>query len=290
MAKKALLQISSSLLHAAGTFKGKNRIMRHLSQFLTLQTQPMVVEREGVFFAVDGADLIEQHVLFSGGYGKSVNEGLKRLKPQHDDFVFWDIGANIGTVTLPFAKANPKATIYSFEPSPAVLTKLSHNISLNPTLQPSIRCFNLALSNITGPTPFYPSNELGNSGIGGLYADDNREKNPIFIHSTSATHLIDEGICRKPDLIKIDVEGWELEVLQGFGDYLTSDDAPQILFEHSPYRFVTRGLAKSVVIDLLQSLEYQLTILHSDGSTEPYLDHMKDQHCDIIASKMPIPE
>ena len=84
---------------------------------------------------------------------------------------------------------------------------------------------------------------------------------------------------------KIDVEGWELEVLQGFGELLDGPNAPKILFEHSPYRFVSRGVPKSAVLTLLTEKGYTLTVLHADGTQEAYQSEMVDNHCDIMASK-----
>ena len=135
--------MSGALMRSMGPFKGKNRLSSQLSRLFSWDAPPVIIERDGVNFAISGADLIEQQILFTGHYGKNVHTGLERLKPDHPDFVFWDIGANIGSVTLPFAKNNPKAQVFSFEPSPAVLTKLNRNITANPDLNDNIHCFNL---------------------------------------------------------------------------------------------------------------------------------------------------
>ena len=285
MPRKTMLKLSSGLMRSLGPFKGKGHISRQLSKLLSWNTSPMLIERQGVCFAVNGADLIEQQLIFNGIYGKNVHLGLEAFKPTHHDFVFWDIGANIGSVTLPFAKNNPQAIVCSFEPSPPVLTRLSRNIAANPSLHDKIHCFNLALSNQTTLTPFFPSNEHHNSGIGGLYKDHNRENIPVYVQSITAKELVDQGICPRPDIIKVDVEGWELEVLEGFGSILQEKKAPNILFEHSPYRFEARGLSKSVVPDLLQQNGYKLIVIQPDGTQAPFVESMRNTHCDVMATK-----
>jgi FkbM family methyltransferase len=127
--------------------------------------------------------------------------------------IFFDIGANIGAYTL-VASEQALARVYAFEPHPATFKLLTENIAING--RDNIKALNLALGNQEGTVDFL--GEYG-SPLNRVVADGHILQNTIKVPMRRAA-----DICRdynvSPDFVKVDVEGFEYEVLKGFDEYL----------------------------------------------------------------------
>lgn len=124
-----------------------------------------------------------------------------------------DVGANIGQFAVTIASMFPTIKVYAFEPNPNAFQLLTNNSTGLP-----IECFNYAIG-APGEFPFYfvP----GYSGKGSFIASNaciNLGNVKTSMINVDAITLNDEtiekiGIPQCFDLIKIDVEGFEYEVL-----------------------------------------------------------------------------
>lgn len=166
----------------------------------------------------------------------------------------WDVGANVGGVALPLLHRCPDLTAVLFEPSPEVGGRLLRNLQLNPKLVTRAMFVAAALSSTTGWTEFFPSGHKENSGIGGLANASNRTSVGVRVACCRADEL--PADIPAPDILKIDVEGFELEVLRGMGPLL--DKCPPILFEHQPTLYRPRGHSLDALVQHLQKLGYSL--------------------------------
>ncbi|MGB4845454.1 MAG: FkbM family methyltransferase [Ferruginibacter sp.] len=178
---------------------------------------------------------------------------LSWLKP---DTVYYDIGANIGYHALAANLVITKGKIYAFEPMPAVREIFEKHISLNS---------NLIIKNNIEVLPFAVSDtqrdvEFSNNTVqkdGNTYITESpvfrESENKITIPCYSIDGLLANGY-HKPDVIKIDVEGAELDVLHG---------ALFTLQTHRPYILLAThdchlpGV-KDKCISFLQDLGYDL--------------------------------
>ena len=137
--------------------------------------------------------------------------------------VFFDIGANIGSYTL-IASEQTNAKVYSFEAHPKTFLSLQKNISLNN--RHNVEAFNLAVSETDGTIYF---SDLIQTPVNHIV--DYNGKNSIPVVSTRLDTFIN-GKNVVPDYIKIDVEGFEFNVLLSIGRYR---DLIKIFFvEHNP--------------------------------------------------------
>jgi FkbM family methyltransferase len=122
------------------------------------------------------------------------------------DDLFVDVGANVGSYTI-LACAAIGARGCSIEPVPATFQRLVENVRLN-HLEDRVQCFNLGVSSEAGFLQFSSDMDVGNRAL----ADGEQRAGGIRVPVQSLDSLL-EG--RAPNLIKIDVEGYETRVLAG---------------------------------------------------------------------------
>jgi len=129
--------------------------------------------------------------------------------------VFVDVGANIGSYTL-LASEIPSCLVLSIEPHPRAYQILSENIRRNG--RTNVRSFNAALSSQNGSCSFTDGRDLA---LNHVAADRESASNSLTVPSRTLQSICNEmGIV--PDFIKIDVEGHEEAVLDGFGEFVSA--------------------------------------------------------------------
>ncbi len=150
---------------------------------------------------------------------KEVKEGM----------VAFDLGANIGYVTLCLAKyVGNTGHVYSVEPSPHNYEILKKNILVN-HLGNRVDAFQYAISSESGTTHFNLSEESNlHSIVKTKYTKQTIEVNTVSIDDFFADK-------RFPNFIKMDIEGAELQALEGMNKILSmSDETMKILMEIHP--------------------------------------------------------
>jgi FkbM family methyltransferase len=132
---------------------------------------------------------------------------------------FYDVGANIGFYSLLVASSMPEAQICAFEPHPGTFSMLKENLLLN-GLETRIRCWQTALGRIDGKVNFIDN---PGSPINTVLPEDITDQAAKTIRvdiRRGETFFRETGIS--PEVLKIDVEGFENEVLVGFAECLPS--------------------------------------------------------------------
>jgi FkbM family methyltransferase len=121
-----------------------------------------------------------------------------------------DAGSFIGTHALAFAKATGSSgQVFAFEPQPDYFEVLQQNLSLNNVEQVKAICAGLADSVRSHVSSRPDLSKLGS--FGGLSLRNNQDADQI----TLSLVTIDSLKLPRCDLIKIDVEGMEVEVVRG---------------------------------------------------------------------------
>lgn len=197
----------------------------------------------------------------------------------HEHRVLWDIGANIGGVALPLLARHKDLHAVMFEPDAAVAGRLVRNVAMNPKLAARADILTVALSEKDGLSKFYASNEDRNSGIGGLEPSPNRSRHAVWVHAHVGDRLIADGTIPAPDIIKVDVEGFELPVLKGLKQTLAAK-TPTLLFEHCLYRLEERSQPKDEVVGFLEESGYRVSRIDADG---PVVEDDLSRDTDFIA-------
>lgn len=176
----------------------------------------------------------------------------------------FDIGANIGYVSLCVAKTFSEKKVFSFEPIPSTFEQLCANINLNNIF--TITPLNHGLSNLAGPVEFffYPEGS-GNSSLKQLVEVDSLIK--IETHVKTLDQVVDEsGVS--PDFIKCDVEGAELLVFQGGGKTLQT--ARPIVYTEMLRKWAAKfNYHPNDIIRYFTDLDYECFVIHG-GKLTPF--------------------
>lgn len=267
--------------HKTATFRGKERAVAWLARPRKLTAS--LIRRGGVTWEILGHDLNEFALAVRGRHSPDLEAAVERLIEENRFQVMWDVGANIGATSLPLLGRFPNLISCLFEPSPEVAGRLVRNISLNASLAARARVFPFALSDRVGVGQFFVSSEPHNSGTGGLGNSHNRTACAIGVQMRTGDSLVADGTCPAPELIKIDVEGFERECLAGMVDILRNY-SPIVVFEHAPYRLEERGMHRRECIDFLESAGYE--VMHLDGRRLQRSDDL-GREADFIARRPP---
>ena len=139
---------------------------------------------------------------------------VEELRPHiKKDSVVLDVGAHVGTMTVPFA--NMAQTVYAFEPMAENVEYLKRNIEQNHVA--NVEVFSVALGAKEGT--------VGMDIRGG-----NISSATIEGHGNIPVKTLDSYHFKRVDFIKIDVEGYEPEVLAGAQE-LINTQKPIVFFE-----------------------------------------------------------
>ena len=141
-------------------------------------------------------------------------ETLNYINSFGNNDIFWDIGANVGLYSL-FAAKIKNCKVYSFEPSVFNLEILARNINQN-KLQKKIKIIPLSLGDKNIEGFFHIPLDSYGSALSSF--KNKKDKKDIFSYQTislNADFLINNKIIEKPNYIKLDVDGNEMEILKG---------------------------------------------------------------------------
>lgn len=194
-----------------------------------------------------GLNKVIASCLLGKGYEAKYDNGFSATLKQGD--CVWDVGANVGYYTRSFAdRVGDAGAVFAFEPSPVNYLRLSAACA---TLK-NVRPLQSGLGSENGKLTFQQgADDLGaTSRVVEFFA-----ANAVVVDIRSGSSLIAEGDALPPNAIKIDVEGFELEVLLGLGKHLSSPALHSIGIEVHFGILKSRGMADapSQIENLLQS-------------------------------------
>lgn len=139
-----------------------------------------------------------------------------------EEDVFFDVGANVGSYTILASKVIGAITC-SFEPSPKTFQHLENNVFLN-RIQKKVFLFNQGVGAEKGSMRF----SMNQDTINHVVLNSNEESIPIEINTLD--HCAAEQKLF-PKLIKIDVEGFETEVIRGASSLLKNPNLQAVIME-----------------------------------------------------------
>jgi len=199
-----------------------------------------------LIFKLSGKRLIQKTKLsiFNITYDITVGNGdlnliyytnVKREYMQVEGFVpkkgavCLDVGANIGGTSLAWYGMENKIIIYAIEPHPETYINLLRNIRLN-NASKAIIPLNFAACQHNGSLEMFISNKGSMAMRPGDYQWNGKN---VMLKSKRIDSIVDDEAIQKLDILKIDIEGFELDALEG--GRKTLDITERIVLEyHSP--------------------------------------------------------
>ncbi len=266
------------------SLRGKGRIARRLMNFAALEG-PVKIEAGGVtFWAPSAREPVAFHLIVDGLYDADTCAVLKQaLRPGS---VFMDVGANIGAMSITAARRwCPQGRVIAFEASPGIHRYLAHNAAQNAIA--GLTILHRAVSNASGLTlPFYEAPDA-KFGMGSLA--DRFGGQETGVPTLTLDDAMQQLAIERVDVIKVDVEGFELEVFQGSQRLLQQDPSPLIVFEFNDWAEARDGAAKAGDAQrFLRSLGYTTLaikpFLQGDHAEQPV---MTSGGCDFVAFRHP---
>ncbi len=208
-------------------------------------------------------------IYLTGGKSHSSEIRLARylihhLKPGSH---FLDIGAHFGYFTLlAYELIGDEGKIISFEPASRTFELLKHNTQLlrNVTIhQKAVSDNEEVLTFYEFPNLHSEYNAMDVSQFKDTDWFQDSKPEPSKVQATTIDHMITEDKLFRPDIIKIDVEGAELNVISGGIDFFKRY-SPAIVMEYlEPSR---KNESHKKAMELLLSLYYNSYIIANDGS------------------------
>jgi FkbM family methyltransferase len=238
------------------------------------QPSRRVVERRGIKVSLDIAGYIDHGIYFD--YREEERELLMEIAANAGTVV--DIGANNGFTALCFANQPGVERVIAFEPDPSNFDVAQQNVKLNDS--PKVEVFQKGLGSTKAVAKLFMVNER-NPGMNRLLkdaSDSNVASKDIEI--VSLDDFLKENRLSTLGLIKIDVEGYEMEVLRGAKETLSAFK-PKLFIEVDDANLKALDSSSKELIEFLKSIYYSCF----DAKTKRRIGNvgdLSDSHCDIF--------
>jgi FkbM family methyltransferase len=189
-----------------------------------------------------------------GLYEKDTGNLLKRILKEGDTFV--DVGANEGYFTVMGAKlVGATGKVIAIEPQERLIDIITENLRLNNVQNSTVLNLACSTSNISTATIYlFPTIDTGPSSLVRKYRFSGK-KQQVICKSLDYIFTYDIPLG-KIDLIKIDVEGYEQEVLEGAKYFLENHRIKYILVDYHLSILDNRGIDPSNINGYLESYGY----------------------------------
>jgi len=193
----------------------------------------------------------------------------------YQDKIVFDVGASLGVTVYPFSKKAKE--VYAFEPQADNFNYLNDQIKIRGLT--NVKAFNFAVSDFNGEADFFNRESHGVHSLGvhnvGKVVSSNKTK-VVTLDSFCAENGLD-----RIGLLKIDVEGFEADVLKGSEKQLKNKLIDFVIFEFSPRIHKLRNIPIDEPIKILLKNDYK--IVTTKGDKFVYDDNNLPKICDLIA-------
>jgi FkbM family methyltransferase len=247
---------------------GRDRILRAFSHPDHQTSRFFETDFFGHAYSGNLANFIDWSVYYYGAFAIHELHLLAALadalRAQGKPVNFYDVGANIGHHTL-FLSSHANH-VYSFEPFAAVRDEMERK--LNHAKVRNVTAFPVALGNRNETGVFYPP--IGaNQGTGTLgdSLPGNASGESIAVPVVRGDDFFAANRLPPVSLLKMDVEGYELNVLEGLKETLRRDRPPILMEIQREQRHGRESPRGASVNDLLKDLLYPDHLLFEVGSS-----------------------
>jgi FkbM family methyltransferase len=219
-------------------------------------------------FCCDLSEHMGSQIFFRGSYSGGQLVVLRRLLSP--DGVFIDAGANQGEFTVCAAGRLPDGHVFAFEPVPAIRARLEQNVAGNGFGNVTIHPVGLSDEN-QDDVPIYGadsafSDGTQNIGLPTLFDVSGRSRPLARITLRRLDEVLPEN--QRVDVMKVDVEGAELAVLNG-AEKTIQREKPSIIFEANAETCEAAGYSVETLFEWLGHHGYDLKVIGPAGELTP---------------------
>ena len=175
-----------------------------------------------------------KRVLYGRRYEAALEKAMQAVIRPGD--AIWDVGANIGYFSTRFAQwTGPQGSVYAFEPAPDIAARLGAATAAFG----NVVIVQQGLSDTEGTAGFL--RDRNHDGATSRIAIPGDRPANETIKITTGDLLIATGTVTAPDVIKMDIEGHELEALMGIAGLLRTRPPRHLFIEMHGFLFARQG-------------------------------------------------
>jgi len=174
-------------------------------------------------------DLIRNEIIDNKIFDRKVYETAVELVKE--DTIVLDVGANFGQLSVLLSKCKKNVEVYSFEASKYIFEILKKNIQIN---NANVKLFHNLVGNETEQELFIKKlsiSKFNTYGSNMIEKTEIKDENSFNIEKINSIRIDDIPFEKKISLMKIDVQGYDLEVLKGSKRTIMKQQMP-IIFEY----------------------------------------------------------
>jgi FkbM family methyltransferase len=219
--------------------------------------------RDGLTWQLDLREGVDFSVFLLGRFEPDLIAAYKRLIAKGSTVI--DIGANIGTHTLPLAaQVGPTGRVVAVEPTLYAFKRLVEHVNLNPDLANHVTTLQTMLMG-SPQAELAPAIESSwpletPEGAHGGHAGVAKATTGAAV--STLDDLVAALQLKRVDVIKLDVDGYEVEVLRGARRVL-AEFRPLVFFEHAPYVVHDKGYLPEEMGEIFTKAGYRFHDLHA---------------------------
>jgi FkbM family methyltransferase len=192
-----------------------------------------------------------------------------------------DVGANQGIYSLFLSRQVGEGKVYAFEPDPSLFAALAANVELNRAQ--NVVLFNAAAASRPSKLLLRPGRL--NRGDNRIARFENGSAGAIEVAAVTLDQVITD---HRVDLLKIDVQGFEFDVLRGAFQIIQANPALLILLEFWPHGLTLAGSSAEELLNLLQEAGFLLFRFNKNLEFQPFVYNpatwsRSDQFCNLVA-------
>jgi len=194
-----------------------------------------------------------------------------------------DVGANQGIYTIYFSRQATEGRVYAFEPDPKLFANLDENLRRNRVMNVSL--FNAAAA--SRPATLALQSGRFNRGDNRIVSERTARVETVNVNAIPLDHAVSDLHI---DLLKVDVQGFEVEVLRGAERLIQANPHLLILLEFWPHGLRLAGQGPEELLDILHQAGFSLFRLLQSASCEPFVYRAQDwnrpsQFCNLVATR-----
>ena len=217
-------------------YKSAKSYFKHVKSYFKDKNPRVKEGKYNLYYHIDPKSALDDNITKHGIINDWIATNLGKYVEANS--IVFDIGANAGFLSLPFAKVHVnKGKVYAYEPEKDVFEQLKRNIELNRLK--NIIPLSIALQDDANKEKitFYKRKTidgdfLENRGLSSLEPISLHRVDEYIIECSTIDKEMEKRKIPRLDFIKIDVEGSEYKVLHG-GIQTISQFNPHIQYEYS---------------------------------------------------------